>query len=363
MTPRERWQAMFAGEPYDHYGLFEHFWGETIPEWEKQGYPKETDPSEYFNYDMRGIGGGPDHTPYRGKSEVIEENDRWSITKSGWGSSLKYFKEKSGTPEHIAFECTTPEIWRKKYREPLVEWDPERMDLESLRKNLEEARKGDKYLVGSALFVVEIMRHALGDLCMLESTILEPDWIHDICRVMTDLFIKHWDRAFTEVGKPDGMFIYEDLGFSNGLFFSPKTFEALIFPYYKELVGFYHDHGLPVILHTCGGITEAVPMIVDAGFDCLQPMEAKAGCDVLEYAREYGDRLSFMGNMDITVLNRNNDALTKEHVLGKLNALYDMGARYIFHSDHSVPPDVTFHTYDYAVKLYREFCETHTCGA
>jgi uroporphyrinogen decarboxylase len=361
MTSRERIKAILTGEPYDHFGIYDHYWGETLVEWKKSGYPEDADPGDYFHYDLQGIGGGPDHTPFRDAGETIEESDEWTITKSGWGASYKNWKAKSGVPEHIAFECTTPEKW-KKYREQLVDFDPTRFDMDKLREGLEAGRKDDRFGVWSCLFIVETMRHALGDLCMLESTILEPDWVHDIGRVLTDFFIAHYDRAFTEVGKPDGMFIYEDLGFANGLFFSPKAFEALIFPYYKELVGFFHDHNLPVILHTCGGINEAMPLIVDAGFDCLQPMEAKAGCDVVEYAKEYGDRISFMGNMDVTVWNKNNDELTKQEVMGKLTALHELGARYVFHSDHSIPPDISFETYTYAVKLYRDFCETHRCG-
>ena len=361
MTSRERLKAIFTRQPYDHFGIFEHFWGETIPEWQKQGYPENTDPAEYFGYDLRGAGGGPDHVPFRGAEEVIEETDRWRITKSGWGATLRYFKERSTTPEHIAFECTTPEKW-KKYREQLVDFDPDRFDMDALRKNRDAAMKTDTFITYACLFVFEIMRHALGDVCMMESMLLEPAWIHDICRVHTDFFIAHYDRAFSEAGKPDGIFIYEDLGYTNGLFASPKTLEALIFPYYKELVGFFHDHNLPVILHTCGGITEALPLIIDAGFDCLQPMEAKAGCDVVAYAKEFGNKISYMGNMDVTVLNRNDHELTKREVLGKLNALHDLKVGYVFHSDHSVPPDISFDTYSYAVKLYRDFCETHSEG-
>ena len=362
MTSRERLKAIFAREPYDHFGIFDHYWGETIPEWRKQGFPEDTDPADYFGYDLQGVGGGPDHTPFRGAEEVLEENDRWKVTRTGWGASVKYFKERSGTPEHVGFECTTPERWRK-YREQLVDFDPSRFDVVKLKEACDRGREGDKFIVYSCLFVFETMRHALGDVCMMESMILEPAWIHDICRVLTDLFIAHYDRAFREAGKPDGIFIYEDLGYSKGLFASPRTLKDLIFPYYTELVGFFHDHGLPVILHTCGGVTEAVPLIVEAGFDCLQPMEAKAGCNVVEYAKEFGDRLSFMGNIDVTVLNRNDRELTRREVLGKLNALHDLRAGYVFHSDHSIPPDISFATYSYAVELLREFCDTHSEGA
>ena len=38
-------------------------------------------------------------------------------------------------------------------------------------------------------------------------------------------------------------------------------------PYYKEFIGFFKDYGLPVILHTCGDVRKAVPLIIETGFD------------------------------------------------------------------------------------------------
>jgi uroporphyrinogen decarboxylase len=353
--------AILSGEPYDHYGICDRYWGETVTEWRKAGLPDDMSIDEFFDYDVRDIVGPLDYMPFRGVNEIIEETDEWTITKSGWGASLKNWKARTGVPEHIDFDCISPERW-KKYREPLVEFDPTRFDLDTTRESWETAQKNDKCNAFCYFFIVEAMRMSMGDLCMLESSILEPEWIHDFCRVFTDFSIAQYDYAFREVGKPDVFYLADDLGFTNGLFFSPKSFRELLLPYYKEFVGFLHDNGVLAVLHACGGITEALPMIVEAEFDCLQPMEAKAGCNVVEFAKEFGDKLAFMGNMDVTVLNQNNDELTKQEVLGKLNALHELGARYVFHSDHSLPPDISFETYSYAVQLYRDFCETHRCG-
>lgn len=89
------------------------------------------------------------------------------------------------------------------------------------------------------------------------------------------------------------------------------------------------------------------------GFDCLQPMEAKAGCEVLEYARQYRDRLCFVGNMDVTVLNTNDRSKVRDEVVGKRRALQELRAAYVFHSDHSIPPDVRYDTYRYAPELWK----------
>jgi uroporphyrinogen decarboxylase len=109
-----------------------------------------------------------------------------------------------------------------------------------------------------------------------------------------------------------------------------------------------------VLIHTCGDIREAVPIIIEAGFDCLQPMEAKAGVDVLKLADAYGNRLAYMGNIDVTVLNKNDRAKVREEVLRKMGGMIERHLPYILHSDHSIPPDVRLETYRYMLELHRE---------
>ena len=51
-----------------------------------------------------------------------------------------------------------------------------------------------------------------------------------------------------------------------------------------------------------------VPILLDAGIDCLQPLEVKAGMDLLRIKREFGDRIALIGGMDERVLVTNDRA-------------------------------------------------------
>ena len=126
----------------------------------------------------------------------------------------------------------------------------------------------------------------MGDVTMYYSLLTDPDWIHDYCRVYTDFHKQYFAYLFEHVGLPDGIWMYEDLGYKNGLFASPKVMAELIFPYFTELVSFFHSYDLPVVLHTCGSTAKALPMIVEAGFDALNPMERKAKDNDLRLCRE-----------------------------------------------------------------------------
>ncbi len=354
-TSRERLLALLAGEIPDRMGLFEHFWPETLnTEWTAQGLPAGTDPVIHFNYDMRIVGGWFESQPFPSQSEVVEETDEWQVVRDGRGAKLKYWKGKSGTPEHIGFEVDSPEVWAR-YREPLLAFDPARLgDLTGIAAALENTRAEGRAALYGNLFVFELLRGTLGDVNFLPALLEEPDWIDDFCTVYLNMYRRYYEHLFQTAGKPDAMFVYEDLGYSNGLFCSPATLAARIMPYERELVGFFHDHGIPVILHSCGDVRQAVPLIIEAGFDCIQPLEAKAGCDVVQMAQQYAGQICFMGNINVVQLETNDKQAVEDEVLGKVRWLRDHRVPYILHSDHSIPPRIRLDTYTYALQLFSE---------
>jgi len=357
MSSRERVYALLRREPADRMGLFEHFWPETIGQrWVNEGYPKDASPPEYFDFDLVSVGWGLNAVPLKDFSETIRETEDWIIIKNGRGATLRTWKNKSGAPEHIAFDCSTRERWEKVYKPPLLAFDPGRVNPDAFRSGIAQARENGRFCFFGCIHVYELMRGTLGDVVMLQAMALEPDWIHDFCRTYTDFYIKHLDYLFAEAGQPDGAFVYEDLGYKKGLFCSPRMYRDLIMPYYKELFDYLHARGMPVLLHTCGGITEAVPDLIEAGIDCLQPMEVKAGVDVISLARQFGDRLSFMGNIDIRVLESGDKQAIEAEIAGKMEALKSLGASYFFHTDHSVSPNVSFESYRHALEVYRCHC-------
>ena len=135
------------------------------------------------------------------------------------------------------------------------------------------------------------------------------------------------------------------LGFASGW---------LVRPGYADLVEFLHGYDLPVVLHSCGGITDAVPLIVQAGFDGLNPMEAKAGCDTLRFAEQYGDQLAFFGGLDARILESVDRERIRQGTENLVNGMKARGARYVFGSDHSISTNVRYADFCYAIEVYRE---------
>ncbi len=358
-SPREVIDALMRGGNAERVGLFDYPWGDTLERWVREGYPARedgtpVDPVDHFGFDLYVVGGWFDVMPLRGVSERVEETDEWAVRRNGAGAALKYWKHKSGTPEHIDFRMTTRAVWERDYRPHLLKVDRERLNIQQDAEALARRREQGLWAYYGHRFIWENMRQSMGDMCMYESLLLDPAWIHDYNRVYTDFFKAHYRVLFEEAGKPDGVWVYEDLGYRNGLFCSPEVLERLIFPYFRELVDFFHSYDLPVVLHTCGGIEEALPLIVEAGFDALNPMEVKAGCDPLKFAERYGDKLAFVGGLDARVLESGDRDLIRRTVSEYIEGMKARGARLVFASDHSLSTNIAYADFQYALDVYRE---------
>lgn len=359
MNSQEVIDRLLRKKKADRVGVNDAPWGDTLKKWVSEGYPvnekgEPVDPVDHLGFDLAHVGGWFDVVPLRGFSEVEAETDEWVIKRNGAGAALKWWKNKSGTPEHVDFRMTSRAVWEREYRPHLLQLDRERIDFKGAAESLKKRREQGLWTFFGNLFLWENMRQSMGDVCMYESLITDPDWIHDHNRVFTDFFITHMKALIEEVGKPDGVWIYEDLGYRNGLACSPRVLEELIFPYYKELVDFCHSYDLPIVLHTCGGITDAVPLIVQAGFDGLNPMEVKAGCDTLKFAEQYGDRLTFFGGLDKRILESGDRDRIRHAVIRMVEGMKARDAYYVFGSDHSLSTNVRYQDYLYALQVYRE---------
>jgi uroporphyrinogen decarboxylase len=305
MNSRQIIDNLLRKKPAPRMGISqEGIWGDAKRNWVKEGYPADEKgeplPSEdVFPFDMVNTGGWFDAMPIRGKEEIVEETAEWVVKRNGAGAALKWWKNKSGTPEHMDFRMTSRAVWERDYRPHLMELDRQRLnDVKGQAEGLARRRQQGLWTFFGNQFIWENMRASMGDYVMYMSLVEDPGWVHDFNRVYTDVYKTYFRILLEEVGLPDGIWIYEDLGYRGSLFCSPRTLEELIFPYYAELVAFFHSYGLPVVFHTCGYTEAALDLIVAAGFDALNPMEVKAGCDMFKFADEYGDKLAFVGGLD-----------------------------------------------------------------
>jgi uroporphyrinogen decarboxylase len=237
----------------------------------------------------------------------------------------------------------------------VTEFDRQRVgDTAAVREKLALRRSQGKWAHYGSTLIWENMRASMGDYAMFMALIEDPEWIRDYCRTYVDLYKRCYTILIEEAGKPDGIWIYEDLGYRDRLFCSPRVLEDLVFPHFKEIVDFFHGYDLPVILHSCGYQEAALPLIAQAGFDGLHPMEVKAGNDIFKFVEMFGDRLMFVGGLDERILESHDRAVIRDGVTAFMRGMKSRGARFVYGSDHSLSSNIDYADYLYSLDIYRE---------
>jgi hypothetical protein len=96
--------------------------------------------------------------------------------------------------------------------------------------------------------------------------------------------------------------IADDTAYKNRVMYSPKIFEELVAPRYKELIDYIHKRGCLTFYHSDGFTEPFFPGLIKAGFDGIQSLEPAAGMDLKHLKETYGDRVTLIGNLDCSQL-------------------------------------------------------------
>lgn len=361
LTGKERIQRILGHRPVDRVGLFEVFWRETARQWAEQGHLETPGAaSDHFGLDLRRTGGEISPAAWRlvnllgdldAGDTIVEETETDKLVRNGNGALLRWRKDDSGAPEHVDFLVKDRRGWEEHIRPHLVNEEnyPRRIDLAHYRATRAECARKEVFLAAGVVAVFDVMNELCGHQYLLMGMADDPEWVRDMCDVYARTTIHLLEIAFEREGLPDGLWVWDDLGFKNRPFMSPSMYRDLVFPAHKRLFDFAHAQGLPVILHSDGLIESLVPHLIEAGVDCLQPLEAKAGMDLVKIKRLYGDRLALIGGMDARVLISNDLARVRHELETKLPAAM-AGSGYILQVDHSVSHQVHYETYQYFVE-------------
>jgi uroporphyrinogen decarboxylase len=348
MTGKERITNILKRQPVDRIGVFEHFWGDTHRIWREKGWIREDESFEdHFNYDLQTFWAFNTIADIDFVPETIEETEETILQRDGNGALLRRHKLHDSTPEHVDFLVKERKAWEETIK-PKLTPTRERINFEGYREMRKHAAEKERFFVWSGVNVFEMMHPVCGHEYMLMGMADDPDWVRDMVHTYAQLTVDLLEILFAEEGYPDGIWFYEDMGYKQHPFMSPRMYREIILPGHKQTVQWAKSKGLPVILHSCGYVEPLVPGLLEAGIDCLQVIEVKAGMDLVKLYHNFGDQLSFMGGIDVRVL-YNND---KNEIDAELEAKIPIVKGhygYVLHSDHSIPYNVTHDTYQYFI--------------
>jgi uroporphyrinogen decarboxylase len=152
----------------------------------------------------------------------------------------------------------------------------------------------------------------------------------------------------------DAGWIADDLGYRNGVFFSPAMYRELLMPAHKLICDFFKRRGKRMLMHSDGNVKALIPILIEMGVDCLQPLEVKAGMDVVALKRDFGDRLALFGGIDARAMAESDPRIIEHEIAAKV-PLAKRGGGYLFHSDHSIPDNVSFAQYCRVMELAQRY--------
>jgi len=360
----ERMRKALRHEDPDCVPISDFFWGSFLERWKRDlGLPADSDIYRY--YDLDWVVTIPNMDPHIKAFEILSETPEEVVVRTGFQAVIRK-KRDYPMPAFLAFETDTIEkLEAFRFDDP---WDERRFFSagdnqiagvgDSFERNSPawietvKQRHPDFPVYGSVCEAHEMLWRIIGSENVMLWIGLYPE---RLARVIERIHAFNLELARAQIraadGLLDGMVIWGDVAYRKGLLFSPEYWRKHFKPGVEALVGLCHAHELPVIYHGCGNVSRIFEDFIEIGVDAYNPLEAKAGLDVIELRRRYGHRIAFCGNMDVQVWAEAGEQELEAVVLRKLNAA--KGGGYIFQSDHSVPSNVPGASYDFVVRLVR----------
>ncbi len=358
-------QALRHEEP-DRVPISDFFWGSFIERWRRDlGLPADASP--YYRYDLDWIVTVPNMDPWIRPFETLKEDAEEVIVKTGFGALMsKHFQFPM--PEMRAWDTDTFEkLESAQFDDPrdgrrfFSAGDNQIAGVgDGFQRNSSpwfetvKSLRPDFPVYGSMIEASECLTRLVGQ---SNAMMWMAEFPERMGAVINRIGAFYLEMAHAEIeaaaGLLDGFVIWGDVAYKKGTFMSPVYWRKYFKPWVSQMIAAAHAARLPVIYHGCGNVKAIFPDYVQMGVDAYNPLEVKAGMDVVELRRQYGHCIGFCGNSDIRLWETGDRDAIRREVLRKLSAA--KGGGMIFQSDHSVSSGVSGHTYDFIVRLVREF--------
>lgn len=366
MNDRERFYATMHYQPRDRSPIVDfNFWDETLPAWHQQGLPSSinrANSARFFGMDYS-LGSGAS-TPLEAEIEVmlwppfekniIEDRGDRAVVQQEDGVLVLENKVQASIPMHVDHLLKDRDSWNKHYKPRLDPSIPGRYpdnwtEMVKIWTNTE--RDHPVFLPGGSLYGK--LRDWMGMENLSFVIYDDPALFEEMVTTVADCIIVSLTRVLETGGQFDACGLWEDMCYNAGPLLSPKHFKQFLVPHYRRIADLLHEYNVEVIWVDCDGkIDELVPLWLEAGINCMFPVEIGTwGADPLEFRKEYGKDLLLLGGFDKNILARSPEEIEQE--VYRLAPLVEEGG-YIGFCDHRVPPTVPLKNYIFYLEKVRD---------
>lgn len=157
---------------------------------------------------------------------------------------------------------------------------------------------GDKAM--KATFVAPGLFEQCHHMCKIDDTLMamyeSPDELHDMIKMLTEFELRIAEGICDHL-HPEAIFHHDDWGSQKSTFMSPAMFEEFFVEPYKQIYGYYHDHGVKYVFHHSDSYAATlVPDMIEMGINVWQ------GCfstnDIPKLLKETQGKITFMGGIE-----------------------------------------------------------------
>jgi uroporphyrinogen decarboxylase len=220
------------------------------------------------------------------KLEIVDEDtfvDEFHITRHLTGAD-RY-------PVSVGHPITDLDSFRR-YEPPPIDSEDRFTKIERIVERFGEERA----VVVNLHDIFSFPRDLLGLDNFLIAFITEPQLVREIVG-----FSVEYNLELAKLVRKRGVEIVgigDDLADNKGPFVSPKMFEEFLYPEFRRVVQGYKKLGFYVVKHSDGNLNPILDLLVDAGIDCLDPIDPLGAMDIGFIRERYGDRIARKGNID-----------------------------------------------------------------
>ncbi|HJP33044.1 MAG TPA: uroporphyrinogen decarboxylase family protein [Candidatus Latescibacteria bacterium] len=295
--------------------LFTEIFGPIVglkEEWEEQGATAAELDFSAFRYRCEerarlslntGLLGG--HEPV-----TLEETDEFIVTRDRLGRTMKMPKGLATLPLPLSHPVATMDDWLT--IKSWYEYDDARLSAGWVEAARAHAEAGRVVCVGMPGGFDE-PRQLMGEEEICVSYYAQPEMLHDMLQTMGDTAVRILEQVAAAGVTVDLLSVHEDMAGKSGPLAGPAQIAEFIAPYYRRVWEVAQECGARLFdQDSDGDMMPVIPAFLEAGVNCMHPMEPAAGMDIVAVRETYGDRLAFYGGLDKHVIRGSTEQITTE---------------------------------------------------
>ncbi|HSW44727.1 MAG TPA: uroporphyrinogen decarboxylase family protein [Phycisphaerae bacterium] len=352
MTDRRRFINQMHHRPVDRcFNMEFGYWNENFRKWDIfRDHNITTNPEAdlFFNFDRIEVLAGDVWLCPAFEERIVEDRGATRIIQNREGLLAEVPTDGHDTiPRFTSSPVVAPDDWKRVKDTMLRRFDPaRRADIDALRRLHPPDRD---YPLGvycgsmigriRNLLTFEGLAYACRDY---------PDMVEDMVETCCLLVEDDLDQV---LGRIDFDFAagWEDICFRSGPLVTLDFFRQVVVPRYRRIASRLHMHGIDIWYTDCDGdIRHILPLMLEAGLNCLFPCEVHCSGHPGELLDRYGPDLRIMGGVDKMALLKGREEIRA--YLESVAPWVESGG-FIPFCDHRCPPDVAPADYLYYLDL------------